>query len=165
MLDVDLAEIYGVSTKRLNQQVRRNKRRFPDDFMFQLTSQEAESLRLQFATSNKGRGGRRYFPFAFTEHGAIMAASVLNTVTAVQASVQVVRAFVKLREILASHRDLAAKLEAIERRLASHDAEFGEHAKHLRAAFKAIHRLMESPVKPRRQIGFIPNAGGLKKND
>ena len=100
ILDTDLAELYGVSVKRLNEQVKRNEERFPADFMFQLTPTEHEALRSQFATSKQGRGGRRYPPYAFTEHGAIMAATVLNSERAVEMSVFVVRAFVRLRESL-----------------------------------------------------------------
>jgi hypothetical protein len=107
ILDADLAELYGVPVKRLNEQVKRNQERFPSDFMFQLNSKEHDCLRSQFATSNKSRGGRRYAPHAFTEHGAIMAATVLNSKRAVQMSVFVVRAFVRLREMLATSRRLA----------------------------------------------------------
>jgi hypothetical protein len=107
MLDSDLADVYGVAVKRLNEQVKRNRRRFPADFMFQLTAREASVLRSQFATSKTGRGGRRSRPYAFTEHGAVMLASVLNSVTAIGASILVVRAFVRLRIVLAAHKDLA----------------------------------------------------------
>ena len=132
MLDADLAELYGVETKRFNEQVRRNIERFPEDFMFQLTPGEyanlksqfvTSSLRSQFATSNNsvdepaGRGGRRYLPYAFTEHGAIMAASVLNSPRAVETSVQVVRAFVRLRQILASNAELSRKLALLEKQI------------------------------------------------
>ena len=107
ILDADLAGLYGVSTKRLKEQVRRNKERFPADFMFLLDPQEVRNLRSQFATSSAAWGGTRYTPMAFTEHGAIMAASVLNTPRAVEASVYVVRAFVKIREMLSTHKELA----------------------------------------------------------
>jgi len=107
MLGADLAVLYGVVTWRLHEQVRRNQARFPDDFVFQLTSEEDRALTSQFARSKPGRGGRRTLPYTFTEHGAIMLASVLNTPIAVQASVQVVRAFVRLREMLGTHKDLA----------------------------------------------------------
>src|SRR5262245_32358843 len=110
MLDKDLASLYGVSTKRLNEQVKRNRERFPPDFRFQLTDNEVGALRSQFATSKPGRGGRRYRPFAFSEHGAIMAANVLNSPRALEVSVFVVRAFVKLREVALAHKELAAKL-------------------------------------------------------
>lgn len=145
MMDWDLAEIYGVTTKRLNQQVKRNEERFPEDFMFQLTSEEFESLRLHFGTSNTGRGGRRYLPFVFTEHGAVMLASVLNSPIAIDASVQVVRAFVKLRQLLATHADLARKINALEKK---YDSQFA-------AVFKAIRELMEPPEKRKKnKIGF-----------
>jgi len=124
LLDADLAELYGVATKRFNEQVRRNLERFPPDFMFQLTDDEASALRSQIATSNdphSGRGGRRYLPYAFTEHGAIMAATILNSARAVEVSVYVVRAFVKVRELLTSTKELSAKLELLERKLETHD--------------------------------------------
>ena len=124
LLDADLAELYGVTTKHFNQQVRRNLARFPADFMFRLTDEEATVLRSQFVTSNDpqgGRGGRRYLPYAFTEHGAIMAATILNSARAVEISVYVVRAFVKLREVIASNNELAKKFELLERKLATHD--------------------------------------------
>jgi len=147
MLDSDLAELYEIPVKRLNEQVRRNLDRFPPDFMFQLTSEEAKSLRSQFATSKAGRGGRRYPPYAFTEHGAIMLASVLNSPRAIEASVFVVRAFVRLREFLASHAELARKLTELERKLAGHDSD-------IQSIVTAIRQLM-TPAKGRaRQIGF-----------
>jgi len=146
MLDSDLAAIYGVTTKRLNEQLRRNRKRFPQDFAFQLTTEEFRNLRPQFATS-KGRGGRRYFPWVFTEHGAIMLASVVNSDIAVQASVRVVRAFVRLREMVAANAQLAAKLEELERRLDSHDEAIVD-------LFAALKRLLEPEPKPKREIGF-----------
>ena len=147
IMDKDLAVLYGVTTKRLNQQVHRNSERFPEDFMFQLTGKEAATLRLQFATS-KTRGGRRYSPYAFTEHGAIMAATVLNSPQAVSASLFVVRAFVKLRELLSTHVQLAAKLDALERKLQNHDDQ-------ILALFEAIRELMEPPDDPPKPpIGF-----------
>ncbi len=109
MLDADLAELYGVTTKRLNEQVKRNRDRFPADFMFQLNPAEVNALRSHFATSKMDRGGRRYAPYAFTEHGAIMLASVLNTPRAVEVSVFVVRAFVRLREMLATIKTWLAR--------------------------------------------------------
>jgi len=112
MLDRDLADLYQVPTKSLNLAVRRNADRFPEDFMFQLTKEEVRSLRFQSETSNKGRGGRRYLPHAFTEHGVAMLSSVLNSKRAVQVNILIIRAFVKLREMLSTHKDLARKLEA-----------------------------------------------------
>ena len=149
MLDADLAALYGVSTKRLNEQVKRNLDRFPEDFMFQLTSQEVRNLKSQIATS-RSHGGRRKLPYAFTEHGAIMAANVLNSPRAVQASVWVVRAFVKLRETMSTHKELVRTLAELERRLDYHDED-------IRALVEAIKQLM-TPAKPseRPRIGFKP---------
>jgi hypothetical protein len=147
ILDTDLAELYGVSVKRLNEQVKRNRERFPSDFMIRLTAKEQSSLRSQIATSNTKRGGRRYAPYAFTEHGAIMAATVLNSEQAVQASLFVVRAFVRLREMLATNWRLAAKFNELERRLETHDET-------IQGIIQAIRQLM-LPEKPsRRGIGF-----------
>lgn len=125
MLDTDFAALYGVPTKRLNEQVKRNRERFPADFLFQLTEKETTSLRSQFATlESPGRGGhRKYRPWAFTEHGAIMAATVLNSARAVEMTVYVVRAFVKLRHMLASHEDLERELDVVKRSIANLDAE------------------------------------------
>ncbi|MCP9439627.1 MAG: ORF6N domain-containing protein [Nitrospira sp.] len=147
VLDADLAALYGVPTKRLNEQVKRNADRFPDDFVFQLTEEEAESLRSQFATSKSGRGGRRSRPYAFTEHGAIMAANVLNSKRAIHMSVYVVRAFVRMRQALAAHKDLAAKLAELERKLGTHDEQIA-------GLFEAIRQLMNQPPPPGRRIGF-----------
>jgi len=147
MFDSDLATLYGVSTARLNQQYRRNRRRFPEDFAFALTKEEFSSLMLQFATSKKGRGGRRSLPTVFTEHGAIMLASVLNSDTAVKASVHVVRAFVRLREILGAHKELADQLQRLEQKTEKHDGEIA-------LIFKTIRKLIEPPYRPGKQIGF-----------
>ena len=164
MLDSDLAEIYGVTTKRLNEQVGRNADRFPLDFAFQLTPQEVANLRSQIATSSlEGRakfararqhGGPRYRPWVFTEHGAIMLASVLNSPVAVEASVRVVRAFVRLREMLASNRELAQKLAELERKFEGHDDA-------IRNLFEAIRQLLATPEPKRRKIGFhVKEKGG-----
>jgi hypothetical protein len=115
MLDTDLAGLYGVATKRLNEAVRRNPGRFPTHFMFQLTSKEQESLKPQTATSKDGRGGRRYLPYAFTEHGVIMLSAVLNSPRAIKMSIVVVNAFVRLRELMATNKDIAARVEKLER--------------------------------------------------
>jgi ORF6N domain len=155
ILDADLAELYGVPVKRLNQQVARNQQRFPADFMFQLTTKEDKALRLQIATSKNGRGGRRYLPFAFTEHGSIMAATVLNSERAVQVSVFVVRAFVRLREMLATNRRLAAKLYELENHLDRHDGAIQE-------IIKVIRQLMTPKVPRRRPIGFQLSAAKRK---
>lgn len=149
ILDSDLAALYGASAKRLNEQVKRNAERFPADFAFRLTPAEFETLRSQFATSKlERRGGRRTLPTAFTKHGALMAASVLNSPKAVEMSIQVVRAFVRLRHLLASNHQLAAKLDELERKIATHDTD-------IVALFDAVRSLMATPEKPkRRQIGF-----------
>ncbi len=155
ILDVDIAKLYGVPVKRLNEQVKRNQERFPSDFMFQLTSKEQAALWSQFATSNKSRGGRRYTPYAFTEHGAIMAATVLNSERAVQMSVFVVRAFVRLREMLATNRRLAGKIDELENRLDTHDSVIHE-------LINAIKELMTPEEPPRVRIGFQLPAGKAK---
>jgi hypothetical protein len=147
MIDFDLAELYGVTTKRLNQQVTRNKQRFPEDFMFQLTKEEAESLRLQFATSNTGRGGRRYLPYAFTEQGVAMLSSVLNSEQAIEVNIAIMRAFVRLRQILETNEELNRKFVAVIRKLSTHD-------KYFRVVFDELKKLTEKPVTPARQIGF-----------
>jgi hypothetical protein len=147
ILDRDLAELYGVPVKRLNEQVKRNQERFPDDFLFQLTTEEQESLRSPFATSKPGRGGRRYAPYAFTEHGAIMAATVLNSERAVEMSVFVVRAFVRLREMLSTNQQLAGKIDELEQRLDTHDASIQE-------LIEAIRELMTPEPATGRRIGF-----------
>jgi len=151
MLDSDLAELYGVGTKRLNEQVKRNRSRFPSDFMFQLSFEETKSLRSHFATSGGGPGGRRYRPYAFTEHGAVMVASVLNTARAIEVSVYVVRAFVNLRKMLGTRREMARKLVELENRIESHDEDIA-------ALFAAIKELMELPERPRKRIGFAVEA-------
>ena len=147
MLDTDLAQLYGVTTRRLNEQVRRNRARFPEDFAFVLTREEFANLKSHFATSSSGWGGRRKLPYAFTEHGAVMAANVLNSPVAVRASIQIVRAFVRLREILATHKELARKIEEMEKK---YDTQ-------IRVVFGEIRKLMQPPaLPPKRQIGFIP---------
>ena len=146
ILDADLASLYGVNTKRLNQQVRRNSDRFPEDFLFQLTAEEKAEVvancdhlsNLKFSPA---------LPLAFTEHGAIMAASVLNTQQAIEASIFVVRVFVRLREILAAHKRLAHKLKELEARV-------GDHDEQIQVIFEAIHQLMTPPDKPSKKIGF-----------
>ncbi len=150
LLDSDLAGLYGVSAKRLNEQVKRNRRRFPRDFMFRLTPTEARALRSQNATLNGGRGRhRKHAPYAFTEHGVVMLASVLNSQVAVRASLQVVRAFVRLRVVIEAHAELARKVDHLERK---YDGQFS-------AVFEAIRQLMEPTApKVRRQIGFQAGA-------
>jgi len=148
MLDADLAALYGVPTKRLNEQVRRNKNRFPSEFMFVLTRQEHINLRSQIATSRSSWGGPRYAPMAFTEHGAIMLASVLNSKRANEAIIYVVRAFVRMREFLATHKEISQKLAELERKVSHHDQE-------IRGLFDAIRQLMSPRPDSTRKIGFI----------
>ena len=147
ILDSDLAELYGVTVKQLNQQVKRNRERFPTDFMFQLTAKEDQILRSQIVTSRKKHGGRRYPPYAFTEHGAIMAATVLNSKQAIEMSVFVVRAFVRMREMLAKNRQLAAKINELDRRLETHDTAIQD-------IIEAIKELMLPEEPSKRKIGF-----------
>lgn len=148
LLDTDLADLYGVPTYRLNEQVKRNLKRFPDDFMFQLKPKEANSLTSQIAMSKAGRGGRRTKPYVFTEQGVAMLSSVLNSERAVQVNIAIMRAFVKLREVIATHKELAHKIAALERKFQDHDSEIEE-------VFDAIRQLLEPrPVPPGRRIGF-----------
>ena len=143
MLDADLAQLYGVQTRVLVQAVKRHRNRFPVDFMFRLTKEEFDELS-DGRLSSEGRGGRRYTPYAFTEQGVAMLSSVLNSPHAVDANIQIMRAFVRFRRMLASHRDLARKLAELERK---YDRRF-------RGVFSAIRALMAEQERPRRQIGF-----------
>jgi hypothetical protein len=169
MLDSDLARIYSVTTARLNQQVRRNIDRFPSDFMFELTDDEFQNLMLQFATSSlhvtenikaknlksqsviSSWGGRRKPPLVFTEHGALMLASVLNSPTAIQASINVVRAFVKLREILSMHAELSERIADLEKRTFE---KLEEHSEQLVLVFEALRDLVKQKEEPREPVGF-----------
>ena len=144
MLDRDLAELYGVSTKALNQAVKRNLARFPEDFMFQLTWEEVKNPRSQSVTLKSGKN-IKYLPFAFTEQGVAMLSSVLRSERAVRVNIEIMRAFVQLRQMLSSHADLARKLEALEKK---YDAQF-------KVVFDAIRELMTPPAPPKRLIGFI----------
>ena len=150
VLDTDLAAFYGETTKRFNQQVNRNRARFPDDFMFQLDEQEFAALRLQFATLKTGRGQhRKYLPKVFTEHGAIMAATLLNSPRATELSVYVVRAFVELRGMLTSNRELASKVHTLERKVSVHERNIAELVDSM-AELLAV-----PPPPPKRPIGFV----------
>ncbi|HME88840.1 MAG TPA: ORF6N domain-containing protein [Chthoniobacterales bacterium] len=146
ILDFDLARLYGVTTGNLNKAVHRNAERFPSDFMFQLSGEEAERLKFQFGRS-KGRGGRRHRPYASTEQGIAMLSSVLNSERAVRVNIAIMRAFVRLREALETNRELAQKFAELERRVGQHDEEIA-------AILEAIRQLMSSLEKPRREIGF-----------
>lgn len=150
ILDSDLAKIYGVNTSRLNEQVKRNLSRFPSDFMFEITQEEFSNLKSQFATSSWG--GRRKLPRVITEHGAIMAASVLNTEIAVNASIQVVRAFIKLREFVMMSRELAKKLDEFEQKT---NQKLNEHDNMLKIAFDTLKKVLIQEMKPKKRIGFM----------
>jgi len=148
MLDADLAELYGVETRVLVQAVKRNIERFPEDFMFQLTGEDFDILRSQTVTSSQW-GGRRYPPYAFTEQGVAMLSSVLRSKKAVQVNIEIMRAFVRLRRLLASHEDLAHKLDTLEKK---YDSQF-------KVVFDAIRQLMKSPSSKRKSIGFLREKG------
>jgi hypothetical protein len=156
MIDLDLAELYGVSTRQMNQQVTRNKKRFPEDFMFRLTKEETESLRSQFAISNlrsqfvissSGHGGRRHLPHAFTEQGVAMLSSVLNSEQAIEVNIAIMRAFVRLRQMLETNEELNRKFAAVIRKLSTHD-------KYFRVVFDELKKLTNTPTSSRKQIGF-----------
>lgn len=144
MLDRDLAALYGVETKILNRAVKRNLQRFPLDFMFQLTDDEADVLRCQIGTSKKGSGGRRYLPYVFTEQGVAMLSSVLNSERAVLVNIEIMRAFVKLRQMLASNAELSRRLDELE----------SKYDKQFKTVFDAIRQLMTPPVRDSKEIGF-----------
>jgi hypothetical protein len=147
MIDFDLAELYGVTTKQLNQQVSRNRRRFPEDFIFRLTKEEAEALRSQFVTSKTGRGGRRYLPNAFTEQGVAMLSRVLKSDQAIDVNIAIMRAFVRLRQMLETNEELNRKFTAVIRKLSTHD-------KYFTVIFDELKRLSEPSTPSRKQIGF-----------
>jgi ORF6N domain len=144
MLDADLAQLYGVATKNLNKAVKRNASRFPSDFMFQLSSKDLHGLRFQVGTSKPGRGGRRFAPYAFTEQGVAMLSSVLRSARAVQVNVAIMRTFVRLREMLATHEELRRKIDVMEKR---YDARF-------QAVFETIRQMLETPIPAKKPIGF-----------
>jgi hypothetical protein len=146
MLDSDLAALYGVTTKRLNEQVRRNLKRFPSDFIYQLSAEEFESLRSHFATIKIGRGKhRKYLPYVFTEQGIAMLSSVLNSDRSIEVNIQIMRTFVKLREMISTHKDLAKKLSELEKK---YDSQF-------QIVFEAVRQILETETKPKKKIGFI----------
>ncbi len=149
LIDKDLAELYGVETKVLIQAVKRNIDRFPSDFMFQLNNQEVVRLRSQFVTSKSGRGGRRYLPYVFTEQGVAMLSTVLKSERAIKVNIAIMRAFVKLRQMLTSNAQLARKLKTLEKK---YDEQFS-------IVFEAIYKLMDPPEKKKRKIGFKREKG------
>lgn len=149
MLDSDLAGLYGVSVKRLNEQVRRNLKRFPPDFMIRLDREEFEVLRSQFATLEPGRGEhRKYLPYAFTEQGVAMLSSVLNSERAIEVNIEIMRAFARLRQLISTHKELSQKLIDLERKIGAHDEQ-------IQVIFEAIRQLMTAPEPKKRRIGFL----------
>jgi hypothetical protein len=159
MLDAELAALYGVETKVLVQAIKRNIERFPADFMFQLSTEEWDSLRSQFVTSNVGRGGRRYAPFAFTEQGVAMLSSVLNSPRAIAINIEIMRAFVQVRSMAATHQDLAKQLAELQDKTESlamsHDTFSRNTRAQLKQVFDALRELMTPPDPPKRPIGFV----------
>jgi hypothetical protein len=147
MLDEDLADLYGVETRVLVQQVKRNAKRFPGDFMFQLTSGEAEVLRSQIVISNEGRGGRRYAPYVFTEQGIAMLSGVLRSDRAIAVNIEIMRTFVELRRVASSYAAIETRLEEIERGLSGHDEQLNQ-------IFKTLRQLISPPARPKRPVGF-----------
>ena len=147
MLDRVFAELYDVETGALNRAVKRNIQRFPEDFMFQITDEEAERLRCQTGISKRGRGGRCYLPYVFTEQGVAMLSSVLNSERAIEVNIAIMRVFVRLREMMATHKELAFKLVELEERLEGHDEQ-------IQNIFDAIRQLMTPPERERKKIGF-----------
>jgi len=151
MIDKDLAGLYGVTTGNLNLAVKRNKKRFPDDFIFQLTKEEDELLTLQSAISKKpGRGGTRKLPYAFTEQGVSMLSGILNSEIAIQVHIQIIRVFAKMRELLLAHKDILQQLEKIEKKLTGHDEDIA-------LIFQYLKKLLNPPQPPRPKIGFRRN--------
>ena len=151
MLDEDLADLYGVETKRLVEQVKRNRARFPGDFMFQLRKEEVEALRSQIATSNTGRGGRRYAPYVFTEQGVAMLSGVLRSDRAIAVNIEIMRAFVELRRVAGSFRELEERLEQMELDIG---ARLSEHDEQLRQIFEALRQLIAPPPRAKQPVGF-----------
>lgn len=151
MLDEDLADLYGVETKRLVEQVKRNLERFPEDFMVQLSKEETTALRSQIATSNTGRGGRRYAPYAFTEQGVAMLSSVLRSKRAIAVNIEIMRAFVELRRVASSFVALQERLEVLEREMAGR---LDQHDEQLEQIFKVLHQLITPPQRSKRPVGF-----------
>jgi ORF6N domain len=154
MLDFDLAEMYAVETKQLKRQVKRNPERFPKDFMFELTKKEFENLRSQIGTSSWG--GTRYVPMAFTEQGVAMLSSVLNSPTAIEVNVQIIRVFSKMRELLLTNKDILLKLEQVEKRMMHHDGKMKQYDRDIQLIFEALKKLLNPPQEPRQRIGFKP---------
>lgn len=154
MLDRDLAELYGVETRVLNQAVRRNGKRFPDDFMFQLSTKELEDWKSQIVISNKERMGLRKPPLAFTEQGVAQLSSVLNSETAIEVNIQIIRIFTRMRELLLTHKDILIKLEQIEKKIMKQGGKLQKHDHDIRLIFEYLKELLNPPTEPRPRVGF-----------
>ena len=158
MLDRDLAEMYGVETRVLNQAVKRNGKRFPIDFMFQLTEKELEEWKSQIVTSNKEKMGLRKLPNAFTEQGVAMLSSVLNSETAIEVNIQIIRIFTRIREVLLTHKDVLLKMEQLEKKIFQQDERTNKHEDEIQLIFNALKQLLNPPKKPRNAVGYKTNS-------
>lgn len=161
MLDFDLAEMYGVETKQLKRQVKRNPERFPKDFMFVLSKKEFENLRSQTGTSSSGEtdtgwGGTRYLPMAFTEQGVAMLSSVLNSATAIEVNIRIIRVFTKMKELLLSNKEILLRMEQVEKKMMQQDGKMKQHDAEIQLIFQALKKLLNPPQVPRQRIGFKP---------
>lgn len=154
MLDRDLAEMYGVDTSQLKRQVRRNNRRFPEDFMFEMSKSEFQNWRSQFGISNDDKMGLRYAPFCFTEQGVAMLSSVLNSKTAIEVNIRIIRVFTRMREMLVTHKDILLKLERMEQKILKQDGQLKKHEKDYQLIFTALKELLNPEKEPIRKIGF-----------
>lgn len=162
MIDRDLAEMYGVETRRLNEQVKRNEKRFPADFMFQLTEQELENWKSQNATSNKEKMGLRKLPNVFTEQGVAMLSSVLNSETAIEVNIQIIRIFTRIREVLLTHKDVLLKMEQLEKTMLKQNETANKHEEEIQLIFNALKQLLDPPTVTRETIGFKTNPKTLE---
>ncbi len=154
MLDRDLAELYGVSTKVLKQAVKRNKVRFPEDFMFEMNKKEFKKWRSQFVTSKSDKKGLRYAPFCFTEQGVAMLSGVLNSEQAVLVNIRIMRVFTRMRELLVTHKDILLKLEHLEKKILEHDRHYKKHEEEIQLIFNALKQLLDTPKAPRKRVGY-----------
>jgi len=154
MLDRDLAEMYGVETSQLKRQVKRNKERFPEDFMFEMNRDELQNWRSQFGTSNEIKMGLRYEPFCFTEQGVAMLSSVLNSKTAIEVNIQIIRIFTRIREVLLTHKDVLLKMEQLEKAVLKQDKKTNKHEEEIQLIFKTLKQFLNPPREPGEPIGF-----------
>jgi phage regulator Rha-like protein len=160
MMDRDLAEMYGVETSQLKRQVKRNIDRFPDDFMFEMTKEELEDWRCQFGTSNQDKMGLRYPPFCFTEQGVAMLSSVLNSKTAIEVNIQIIRIFTRIREVLLSNKDVLLKMEQLEKKVLEQGQKANKHEEEIQVIFNALKQLLNTPNASRKEVGYKSKKGG-----